>query len=81
MSRKLGENPTSPTHAPNLPEMPKEPPKPFMQRMLEAMGMPRISDEEFLEKLKAKRADVLRQIAEIEAAREREKTDTNEKSS
>lgn len=81
MSRKLGASPTSPTHAPDLPEMPKEPPQPFMQRMLEAMGMPRISDEEFLEKLKAKRADVLRQIAEIETAREREKTNPNEKSS
>ena len=81
MSRKLGENPTPSVRTPDLPEVPKEPPKPFMQRMLEAMGMPRVSDEEYLEKLKAKRADVLKQIAEIEAARAREKTNPDEKSS
>ncbi|GJE90787.1 hypothetical protein PsYK624_069310 [Phanerochaete sordida] len=47
--------------------LPPEPARPMLQRVFEWMGMPKVSDEEYLQKMYAKRADVLRRIAEIEA--------------
>ena len=62
--------------------MPPEPSKPILQRVFEWMGMPKISDEEYLQKLYAKRADVLRRIAQIEAERAESNVNiTEEKSS
>ncbi|KAI0345345.1 hypothetical protein BDW22DRAFT_1354257 [Trametopsis cervina] len=52
---------------------PPEPSRPFWERFCEYIGLAKVSDEEYLEKLKAKRASYLQQIAEIEAEREKKK--------
>ncbi|EKM55194.1 uncharacterized protein PHACADRAFT_195221 [Phanerochaete carnosa HHB-10118-sp] len=67
VSRKLEEAHKPPASATEIVTLPPEPSKPTLQRVFEWMGMPKISDEEYLKKLYAKRADVLRRIAEIEA--------------
>lgn len=61
--------------------VPSEPSRPVVQRFLEWMGMPQISDEEYLKKLKLKREDILKQIAEIEAERAKASKDSNEEKS
>lgn len=67
VSRKLEEAHRPPTPQAEVITLPPEPSRPILQRAFEWMGMPKISDEEYLKKLYVKRAEVLRQIAEIEA--------------
>lgn len=69
VSRKIDETHRPIEAKPEVMTLPPEPSKPILQRVFEWMGMPKISDEEYLKKLYAKRADVLRRIAQIEAER------------
>lgn len=75
VSRKLEEAHKPPTSATEITTLPPEPPKPVLQRVFEWMGMPKVSDEEYLKKLYTKRADVLRRIAEIEAEKAKSSND------
>lgn len=59
-------------HSPE-PTQEKEARRPFGERFFEALGMPKVSDEEFLQRLRVKRDGALKRIAEIEAQREVEK--------
>ncbi|KAI0691039.1 hypothetical protein BC835DRAFT_1279928, partial [Cytidiella melzeri] len=51
----------------------REPPKAFSERFFDFLGMPKMSDEEFLEKLRVKRDSYMRRIVELEAEREKER--------
>lgn len=80
VSRKLqeaqGEQAPPPVLAPTQAvTLPPQPAKPMMQRIMEFMGMPEVSDEEYLRKLRHKREDILRRIAEIEAEQAQAKLD------
>lgn len=74
VSRKLDEARHSRSSIPGheVVILPPEPSKPLIQRMLDWMGMPQISDEEYLQRLRLKRANALQRIAEIEAAQPKE---------
>jgi hypothetical protein len=50
-----------------------EPSKPLFDRMIHAIGLNRLSDEEYLARLREKRATYLRRIANLEAQLEEEK--------
>ena len=80
VSRKLeenyplvGSNPSADQHASifTTPHIQPEERKPFFERFFELLGMPKISDEEYVQKLKAKREVYLRRIAELEAEKDR----------
>lgn len=52
--------------------IPPGPSKPLVQRAFDWLGMQSVSDQEYLERLKLKREELLRRIAEIEADRTKE---------
>lgn len=49
---------------------PEEPSRPFSERFFEYIGMAKVSDEDFVQRLRVKRDSYLRRIAEIEVERE-----------
>jgi len=63
--------PLTPVVAP-LPE-PPVPKQPLFDRMIHAFGLKRLSDEDYLAKMKEERAAYLRRIAKLEAQLEEEK--------
>lgn len=52
---------------------PEEPSRPLSERFFEYIGMAKISDEDFVQRLRVKRDAYLRRIAEIEVEREKER--------
>jgi hypothetical protein len=56
--------PTPIVSGPADPPMPK---RPLLDRMIHAIGISRLSDEEYLTKMRRERAAYLRRIAELEA--------------
>ena len=52
--------------ASGIPELPV-PKEPLFDRMIQAIGFKRVSDEEYLAQMKGERATHLRRIAELEA--------------
>jgi hypothetical protein len=52
---------------------PEEPSRPLTERFFEYVGMAKVSDEDFLHKLRVKRDSYLHRIAEIETEMERER--------
>jgi hypothetical protein len=57
---------------PDLSE-PPAPKRPLFDRMIHAIGLKRLSDEEYLAQMREKRAAYLRRIASLEAELEEEK--------
>ena len=63
----LNTSPQLPTPlAPGIPELPV-PKEPLFDRMIQAIGLKRLSDEEYLAQMRGERATHLRRIAELEA--------------
>ena len=63
----------SPTPIASEPSKPPAPKQPLLDRMIHAIGLTRLSDEEYLSQLREKRAAYLRRIANLEAQLEEEK--------
>ena len=63
----------SPTPMALEPSEPPAPKRPLLDRMINAIGLNRLSDEEYLAQMREERAVYLRRIAELEAQLEEEK--------
>lgn len=88
MSRKFEEaqHRTSPVQLPKaIPEetvvLPEEESRPLGERFFEFFGMPKITDADYLARLKVKREGYLRRIAALEAEREKERAKQSNDSS
>jgi hypothetical protein len=66
--------PTSTVSGLAEPPMPKQP---LLDRMIHAIGINKLSDEEYLTKMREDRAAYLRRIAELEAQLEEDKNSKN----
>lgn len=55
------------------PSEPPTPKRPLLDRMINAIGLNRLSDEEYLAQMREERAVYLRRIAELETQLEEEK--------
>ncbi|KAI0273584.1 hypothetical protein BC834DRAFT_966089 [Gloeopeniophorella convolvens] len=73
--------------APSLPPLtapvlvnPPEPEKPLFDRMINAIGLTKLSDDEYLAQMKKQRAACLRRIAELEAEAEADKDEDTQHS-
>ncbi|KAJ3531098.1 hypothetical protein NM688_g7621 [Phlebia brevispora] len=64
-----------------LPVTPAEPPRPLWERTLGLFGMRKMSDEEYLAKMREKREQALQKIAELEAEEARQRTEEGTKAS
>ena len=64
---------------PTVPELaePLIPKQPLLDRMIHAIGINRLSDEEYLTQMREKRASHLRRIAKLEAQLEEDKNSKN----
>jgi len=64
---------------PTVPELaePRIPKQPLLDRMIHAIGINRLSDEEYLSQMREERAAHLRRIAKLEAQLEEDKNSKN----
>lgn len=74
------QSPTSTTTSGLQPQLPPESPKPLSGRILNFLGFHRMSDEEMLKSLKAKREHYLRQIETLEKGLAKDEEDAREDS-
>lgn len=65
--------PSAPVSGVSPPQSPAQPSKPLSERILNALGFEKISDEVYLERLKRTRDESLRRIAELEGELEEER--------
>ena len=65
------------TESVQITSQPAEPKRPFSERIFDALGMSRVSDEDYLKLLKHKREGYLRRIAVLEAERAKAREQNN----
>lgn len=66
-----------PTPTVSVPAEPPLPKQPLLDRVIHAIGINRLSDEEYLAQMREERAAYLRRIAKLEAQLEEEKNSKN----
>jgi hypothetical protein len=66
-----------PTPSVSVPAEPPMPKQPLLERVIFAIGMNRLSDEEYITQLREERAAYLRRIAKLEAQLEEDKKSKN----